>query len=377
MKLYKFTDCVELVGTSCPKFNGLKKYVSTGAIDVDYVNEKDIEIIDYKNKPSRANLCAEAGDIIFAKMQNTKKILMLDNETEGYIYSTGFCAVRARDGIILPKCLFHLLGSNTFLSQKDVNCSGATQKAITNAGLGKIYLSIPAFREQNKIAEQLDSIAHIVKTRRKELARLDELVKARFVEMFSGVDYPEMSLSEVCKKITDGTHKTPQYQDEGVTFISAKNIIDGRLDFSDIKYISVREYQEIQRRCQVERGDILLTKSGSLGMTAMVENDEPLGLFESLAILKYDRVLLNGIFLCYQMQSDEVQRRLMANIKGVAIKHLHLNVIAATKVFIPPLELQQRFADFVTQVDKSKFVIQKALNETQTLFDSLMQKYFG
>lgn len=179
-------------------------------------------------------------------------------------------------------------------------------------------------------------------------------IKSQFIEMFNGKGYPEIQLSEACKKITDGTHKTPKYLGEGVTFISAKNIINGRLDFSDVKYISEAEYQEIQKRCQTEKGDVLLAKSGSLGMTAIVETDESLGLFESLAILKYDRTLLNGVFLCRQMQSDAVQSQLMSNVKGVAVKHLHLNVIAKTKIIVPPMDLQERFCAFARQSDKSK-----------------------
>ena len=172
--------------------------------------------------------------------------------------------------------------------------------------------------------------------------------------MFGDQGYPEIQLSEVCKKITDGTHKTPTYLDEGITFISAKNIIEGKLNFSDIEHISEIEYQEIQKRCQTEQGDVLLAKSGSLGMTAIVDTDEPLGLFESLAILKYDRALLNGVFLCRQMQSDSIQGQLMANVKGVAVKHLHLNVISSTKIVVPPMERQKEFAAFAEQTDKSK-----------------------
>ena len=186
-----------------------------------------------------------------------------------------------------------------------------------------------------------------------------------------------MLLSEVCVRITDGTHKTPKYQDEGITFISAKNIIEGKLDFADIKHISESEYQEIQKRCQTEQGDVLLAKSGSLGMTAVVETDEPIGLFESLAILKYDRNLLNGIFLCKQMQSDAVQRQLMSNVKGVAVKHLHLNVIASTKVIVPPLYLQEQFCIFAQQLDKSKFELKQAISNISELMKSLIQQDFG
>ena len=199
-----------------------------------------------------------------------------------------------------------------------------------------------------------------------------EIPISQFIEMFNGKGYPEKQLSEVCKKITDGAHKTPKYLGEGVTFISAKNIINGRLDFSDIKYISESEYQEIQKRCQTEKGDVLLAKSGSLGMTAIVENDESLGLFESLAILKYDRMLLNGVFLCRQMQSDAVQSQLMSNVKGVAVKHLHLNVISKTKIIVPPMDLQERFCAFARQSDKSKFELQEAIKSCDALMKAIL-----
>ena len=173
--------------------------------------------------------------------------------------------------------------------------------------------------------------------------------------MFYKCGYPECKLKDVCSKITDGTHKTPQYQDSGITFISAKNIVGGELNFGDVKYITEEEYEEIQKRCMTERGDVLMAKSGSLGTLAIVDTDQPLGLFESLAVLKYDRDKLDGVFLKEQLRSDESQNQLMSGVKGVAVKHLHLNVISEVTVIVPPLDKQKEFANFVRQSDKSKY----------------------
>ncbi|MBO4887302.1 MAG: restriction endonuclease subunit S [Firmicutes bacterium] len=151
-----FTDCVDLVGSACKPFAGTKKYISTGAIDVDHINDADTEIVDYEGKPSRANLEVTDGDVLFAKMQGTKKTLLIDSILADHIYSTGFCAVRAKRGILTDRCLYHLLTSSPFLAQKDKNCSGATQKAITNAGLAKIAIKVPSIDEQDSVAEQLD-----------------------------------------------------------------------------------------------------------------------------------------------------------------------------------------------------------------------------
>ena len=172
--------------------------------------------------------------------------------------------------------------------------------------------------------------------------------------MFENREYNVVRLGDVCTKITDGMHKTPNYLDDGITFISAKNIVNGELDFSNVKYISEDEYMEIQKRCQTEKYDILLSKSGSLGTPVIVKTEEKIGLFESLAVIKYDRTKLIPEFLCEQLKTEKIQRKFKIGTKGVAIKHLHLGVIADIRVIVPDLEKQKEFADFVRVVDKSK-----------------------
>jgi len=114
-----------------------------------------------------------------------------------------------------------------------------------------------------------------------------------------------------------------------------------------------------------------------LGAPVIVKTEEKLGLFESLAVLKYERDRFLPEFLCEQLKTDAIQRQFSTGTKGVAVKHLHLGVIANTEIIEPPIEEQRAFTSFVKQVDKSKAVIQKSLEEAQLLFDSLMQQYFG
>ena len=144
-----------------------------------------------------------------------------------------------------------------------------------------------------------------------------------------------------------------------------------------MKYITEEEYEEIQKRCMTERGDVLMAKSGSLGTLAIVDTDQPLGLFESLAVLKYDRDKIDGVFLKEQLRSDESQNQLMSGVKGVAVKHLHLNVISEVTVIVPPLDKQKEFANFVRQSDKSKFELNKAIEKTTNLMRDLMRQDFN
>lgn len=234
--------------------------------------------------------------------------------------------------------------------------NGATRQKLTQAAMRQMKIPKRSMEEQKYIVNLLGKLAAIKEKRQREIDALDELIKARFVELFDNGNYPKIRLGDACKKITDGTHKTPNYIDEGITFISAKNIVNGELDFSDVKHISEEEYQEIQKRCQTEKNDILLSKSGSLGAPVIVKTEEKIGLFESLAVLKYERDRFLPEFLCEQLKTDMVQRQFTTGTKGVAIKHLHLGVIADTEIIEPPMEEQKVFADFVKQVDKSKVI---------------------
>ena len=255
--------------------------------------------------------------------------------------------------------------------------TGTAQPQIVRQSLQKVYVEYPELEVQCQIVNKLNHVTNLINKRKKQLEKLDKLVKARFVELFENSNYPVIRLGEVCTKITDGTHKTPTYLESGITFISAKNIVNGELDFSDIKHISEQEYAEIQKRCQTEMGDILLSKSGSLGAPVIVKTTRKLGLFESLAVIKYDRDRLLPEFLCEQLKTDRIQRQFKVGTKGVAIKHLHLGVIADTGIIVPPIDEQKQFAAFVEQTDKSKLEVQKSLEKLELLKKALMQKYFG
>ena len=385
MKSIPFTECVDLVGSRCKPFKGTKKYVSTGAVDVDQINEAGIEIIDYEKRPSRANLEASLGDVLFAKMQGTKKTLLISSSLVENIYSTGFCAVKAKENVLTERCLYHLLTSKMFLEQKDKNCSGATQKAITNKGLQKVILHVPDINKQDLIAAQLDLIVKIITLRKQELVELDDLIKARFIELFgepgtNPMNWKETTIGEECFYIKDGPHKSlPDIGKEngGHPFISVRNIVDGYINFSNAKYISDEDYAAAIKKCHPEKGDMLYSKGGTTGIAKLIDVEDKFANWVHVAVLKFGKEKLNGVFFENMLNSTYCYEQSQRLTKGIANRDLVLSAMAQIKMYRPPLELQNQFADFVSQIDKSKATVQKALDETQLLFDSLMQQYFG
>ena len=357
-----FTDCVDFVGSACKPFAGMKKYVSTGAVDVDHINDSDTEIVDYDGKPSRANLEVMAGDVLFAKMQGTKKTLLIDPVLAKHIYSTGFCAVRAKKAILTERCLYHILTSEMFLSQKDKNCSGATQKAITNAGLGKIVIRVPSIEMQNDIADQLDAVISIIAKRQQELSTLDELIKARFVEMFGD----------------------PVTNPKGWQVIPWESVFDtktGKLDSNAAVesgeypfFTCAKDWLWIDKYaydCEA----LLLAGNNAAGVYDVKHYKGKFNAYQRTYILQLKDADWSYSLFKYQLE-DRLQY-LQSQSKGTNTRYLTMGILNSLAFIAPPKELQDEFTTLVAQVDKSKVVVQKALDEAQLLFDSLMQKYFG
>ena len=159
-------------------------------------------------------------------------------------------------------------------------------------------------------------------------------------------------LAQLCTRITDGTHQTPNYQDQGVIFISAKNIKDGQLDFADRKYITREEHEFLTKSAKPIPGDLLLTKSGSLGDVALIpELDFEFSIFESLALLKPRRDLVDSNYLYQYIRSPEAARHFHGITTGLAVKHLHLGDLRKLKVFLPPLKRQREIAEQLSTWD--------------------------
>lgn len=362
MKKVHLLDCITLVGHTPSTFDGNKIYVSTGAVDIDHILFADTELVSYNERPSRANLSAEVGDILFAKMASTEKTLRITHENADFLYSTGFCAVRAKQDLLLPECLYHLLASEQFLQQKDMNSSGATQKAITNAGMAKIMVSIPVMEEQKVLAKKLDIITRMIALRREELIGLDDLIKSRFIELFGDPvenerQWPTLPLQEICTAIVDCPHSTPNYikEDTGYMCIRTSIVKKNRILWDEIEFIPEREYvQRIQRK-RPSKGDIVYTREGAiLGIAAVIDRECNVALGQRSMLLSPDTSQCVSQFLCMAMNFDSFLRQALGGISGSASPHINVGDIKEFAIITPPMSLQEQFASFVEQTDKSK-----------------------
>ena len=273
---------------------------------------------------------------------------------------------------------YYLKSSATLYRIKEV----ATGSVRDNLRLSMLYdfmIELPSLDIQRQIVSNLDLLASIIRQRNQQLTKLDELIKARFVEMFGDPlnnekNWNTSTLAEMCDGIGDGLHGTPEYDESGeYPFINGNNLIDGAIRVNALtKRVNKATYEK--HYIEISQNAILLSINGTLGKIAFF-NGEQVMLGKSACYCNL-KVEVNRIFVYNIMKTDAFARYLEDNSMKSTIKNVGLKAIREYRLILPPLSLQKQFAAFVEEVDKSKADVQKALDQTQLLFDSLMQQYF-
>lgn len=230
---------------------------------------------------------------------------------------------------------------------------------------------LPSMDRQISIVKQLDLISDTIVNYTNQIENLDNLVKARFIEMFGTLDDPadefeKATLKKLCNKITDGKHGGCT-SEEGTQryFVGAREIYDDEVHYDTAPEINVEEFEKDYKRCNIEIGDFLIVNTGAtIGKSAIAsdERTEHTLLQKSVALLKIKKDKLNPVFLkwCYR-----VNTRMYMVQSASAQPNLLLSKINGTVIYVPSIERQNQFADFVQQVDKSRFDIKKSIIELE------------
>ena len=265
---------------------------------------------------------------------------------------------------------------------------GATIRGIKIDILASLEIPDLPLTEQKHISKVIDVATDLIRARQTELSAFDDLIKARFVEMFgdpvhntAGLDV--LPMTEVCEIIDGDRGKNyPKadefFNEEYCLFLNAKNVTNHGFNFSECMFIT-KEKDESLRKGKLNRGDVVLTTRGTLGNLAYYNDDVPYGnvrINSGMVILRMNRQIIDERFFIeqFKMQVNDVKKSVAS---GSAQPQLPISTMNKISIVMPNLNKQKQFSAFVEQVDKSKFSMQKALDEAQTLFESLMQKYFG
>lgn len=333
------------------------------------------------DKIGTSTIAFDTNNVLYSKLRPyLNKVVIPD--CPGYATSE-MLPLKPNKNYITREYLTYFLRSQKYVAYINEKTSGAKMPRANSSDLKSVEIECPTLENQRHITSEFDRIISIVRLRQQQLQKLDELVKARFIELFGTIHdnrfgFGVVTLQDVSAPIKDGTHQTPTYTtdvENGYKFLSSKDVTTGKVDWSHLKYIPEELHRELYARISPRRGDILLAKNGTTGIAAIVDRDEVFDIYVSLALIRPHGV--DPTYLWAAINAAETKQQFDASLKGIGVPNLHLGEIKKARIILPPMELQEQFATFVEQTDKSKVAVQKALDEAQLLFDSLMQKYFG
>lgn len=296
--------------------------------------------------------------------------------TEPMAFNQGCKALLPKNGNeIEPLYVYYQL--QTKVREMNRLGSGSTFKEISKEKLESIRIQLPPLLIQKQIAAILEK-ADAAREKRQQANQLTEqFLQSAFLEMFGDGTHQRAKLRDVCRIITDGTHVTPKYSNQGVPFVSVKDVRSKRIDFSDVKYISEEEHRFITRRCRPEKGDILYTKVGAtFGNAVVVDVDIEFSIFVSLALLKPKFDIIDPTFLKYMMNTDFVKSQARQRVRGIAVPDLHLVEIKDFDIYLPAMDEQRKFLALVEKVELLRTKQGESGKELEKLFQSLMQKAF-
>ena len=274
---------------------------------------------------------------------------------------------------ILPDYIYYLLSGKKWDEGTNKAVMG---KTLNKATLSKVIINIHDIKKQIEIVNRLNKLNIIITNRKKELQKLDELIKARFVEMFGSIK-EERLLGDISEFVTVGiaNSATHAYAESGVPMLRNQNIKENYLDDTDLIYIKP-EFAAKYVTKKLKENDIIAMRTGYPGIACLVPPKyEGCQTFTTLIVrLKEDN---DPKYVCSYINSDLGKRFIDSGKVGVAQQNFGAKSFAKMPIKIAPRVFQDEYANFIRQIDKSKFVVQQALDKAQLLFDSLMQKYFG
>ena len=282
--------------------------------------------------------------------------------------------------------LYYFLKSDVALQRIRSVATGSVRDNLKLSMLYEFPICLPDKEQQIEIVKRLDRIRHIIALREQELQHLEDLIKARFVELFGEPEYntkswPVYSLDKLCEV---GSSKRIYQNEQSVTGVPFWRVSDlvSRMETGSADsglYIPDEKFEELKQAGLVPTaGDILVTSRGTLGRCYIIKKEDRFYFQDGMiSWLSHYTHGITPLYLQFLFSMPGFRKQIDNMQAGSTVAYLSIGMLKKLRVMVPSEEMQKAFASFISQVDKSKFAVQKSLEETQKLFDSLMQQYFG
>lgn len=379
MKFEPLLQAAPFSGTRVKPFDGTKQYLSTGDLQDDSLSFVEVT---FKDKPSRADIAVREGDVLFARMKGSKKVLRVTRELADVIVSTGFAILRPSEDCDVAY-LATYLSTDYFERQKEKYCSGAVQHAITNGGIKKLQIPLPPIDDQRRIAHLLGKVEGLIAQRKQHLQQLDYLLKSVFLEKFGdpvrnekGWEKPEFlaiisSMRNGLSPSKAGTHKGRVYTLSAITGDFFQEIYKED-SFSQIhqKYFPTPNDFLLCRG----NGNLSLVGKGYFFPSVSTEVIFP----DTIIAVSIQPDAINRLFLEALWKTKFIRQQIENNARTTNGAHkVNQSVIEKIKIIRPPIDLQNQFSVIVEKVEGIKSRYQQSLSDLEALYGALSKQSFN
>lgn len=337
-------------------------------------DQKFRELADYQIFP---------GDILVTTMGTIGKAAVVPPNIEKMIIDSHLFRMRIDKSRVNPDYLcFAINGYTGLLQQLEKQARGAIMDGLNTSILKECVIPLPPLSEQQRIAAILQKADRVRRLRRYARSLSEGYLQSLFLEMFGDLEtnpkgWDIVELTDVCKRITDGTHQPPQWVKKGIPFLFVSNIKNGELDFDVEKYISFETWSELNKRCPVEINDILYTIVGSYGNAAIVKTSRPFSFQRHIAHIKPNPQIIHPEFLATMLEAPGVRKQVDTLVRGVAQKTLNLGELAMVKVLVPDKNTVNTFLCIKQKFDHIKSAQIESTRQAEHLFQSLLVRAFS
>lgn len=370
--------CASKIDTLNAAYNGKIDYIDISAVDNNKKKITNTETLQIKEAPSRARQLVECDDIIVSLVRpNLNAVAVVENSSENLqVASTGYCVLRCNQAVY-SRYLFYFCQSETFINRMTAQATGASYPAVSNSIVKNCEIPLPERNKQKEIADILDKVTGLISLRKQQLAKLDELVKARFVEMFgdfknNSKNWPIVKFDELAKidgNMTTDYEKYADYPHIGIDSIEKET--------GELKgYRTVKEDGVVSGKYIFTPQHIIYSKIRPNLNKVALPDFEGLCSADAYPILPNPKNC-NRIFLALTMRSDYFLDYILQFSARTNLPKVNRKEIAGFSMPLPPLSLQNDFATFVERVSQQKQTIQQSLDKLELMKKALMQEYFG
>ena len=384
MAMVPITTAVKITNKRVAPFDGVKKYLDTGGLSGNSIKTDNVT---FTSKPSRADLLVRQNQLIVARMKETDKVLLINDELNNLIVSTGFLVLEVLDGWS-PDFLRHFFRSNLFQKQKDRLATGATQKAINNNNFSKILISPFPIEYQMRATKYFNQADALRQKRKQAIDLLDEYIKSIFLEMFGDPitnpkEWEMMPLINICRRLSDGPFgsklKSEHYVEKGVRVIRLQNIGVNKFIDKDKAYISEDYYQQELHRYTCKPGDIVIATLGGPNIRAcLIPNNIQVSVNKADCVhCVPNNQIVNSNYLVNLLNLPQFQHVFLNLVHGQTRGRISSGQLKKVEIPVPKMDLQNKFAKIVQDTETLKQKMLEQSGELDSQFQALMQKHFN